>query len=69
MTNQPSAKSLPFGSVVAGEFAAVWVKEEESDVAQYPWAATHRNGAISDADVDTELQAGRATVLRVGVAA
>ncbi len=64
----PTAESLPFGSVVAGQWAAAWVKEEESAVTARPWTATHVHGAISDAEVDKALQSGAATVLRVGVA-
>ncbi len=62
----PTAESLPFGSVVAGQWAAVWVKEEESAVTGRPWTATHVRGVISDDDVDKVLQSGEATVLRVG---
>lgn len=73
MTTQ-SAESLPYASIVAAPTARVWVKEEESFGCRYPWAATHLkgqglHGAISDADVDAELQSGRATVLRVGTGA
>lgn len=64
--DRPAAATLPFGTVVAGRFAAVWVKEEESTVAERPWTATHIPGCISDADVDTALREGNATILRVG---
>ncbi len=62
----PSARSLPFASIVAKKNAAVWTKEEESERSMYPWAASHYLGAVSDADVDEVLQSGVATVLRVG---
>lgn len=67
--DRPSAASLPFGSIVVGQFAAAWAKEEESDLAARPWTATHIAGTISDAEVDEALQDGRATVLRVGTGA
>ncbi len=63
----PTARSLPFASIVASSTVAVWVKGEESLNSLYPWAATHiTRSAISDADVDEALQSGEATVLRVG---
>jgi hypothetical protein len=66
---RPPAESLPFGTIIAGTFAAAWVKEEESSVAERPWTATHIPGAISDVEVDEVLREGKATILRVGVAA
>ncbi len=62
----PSARSLPFASIVAKSNAAVWIKEEDSGQCGKPWAASHYPGAVSDADVDEVLQSGVATVLRVG---
>ncbi len=63
--NVPSARSLPAASIVAAPSAAVWVKEEESSDSRYPWAATHLNEPVSDADVDVLLQSGY-VILRVG---
>ncbi len=63
----PTARSLPYASIVAAPNARVWVKEEESHNSRYPWAATHIiKCAISDGDVDEVLQSGQAVVLRVG---
>lgn len=64
--DRPPAATLPFGTIVASPFAAVWVKEEESSIAARPWTATHRPGTISDAEVDKALRTGGATILRIG---
>lgn len=65
---RPPAASLPSESVVT-TVGGAFFKEEDSSDSGYPWAATHVNRQISDADIDELLRADRATVLRVGTGA
>ncbi len=63
--DRPAAATLPAGSVVA-TVGGAFFKEENSADSTVPWAATHLNKAISDADIDELVLSERATILRVG---